>query len=153
MSAAITRILAATDFSPDAAAAARLAAELAARFQASLTLLHVYQLPVWVSPDGGVLQPTAAMLARQAQLVDEQLAAARQALAEGHAPIAVISAIGEPAQEIARIAEGYDLVVMGTRGRTALSHLLAGSVAEKVLRRCARPVLTVHAPHAPHPPR
>ena len=43
-------------------------------------------------------------------------------------------------------ANDFDLVVMGTRGRMGLLHLLVGSVAEKVVRHCARPVLTVRAP-------
>ena len=37
----------------------------------------------------------------------------------------------------------YDLVVMGTHGRTGLSQLLMGSVAEKVVRQAPCPVLTV----------
>jgi len=42
-------------------------------------------------------------------------------------------------------SEGYDLVVMGTHGRTGLPHLLLGSVTEKVVRTATVPVLTVHA--------
>jgi nucleotide-binding universal stress UspA family protein len=37
----------------------------------------------------------------------------------------------------------HDLVIMGTRGLSAIEHLLLGSVAENVLRRCALPLLTV----------
>jgi nucleotide-binding universal stress UspA family protein len=40
---------------------------------------------------------------------------------------------------------GYDLVVMGTHGRTGLSALLMGSVAEKVVRQATCPVMTVRA--------
>ena len=42
-------------------------------------------------------------------------------------------------------SEGYDLVVMGTHGRTGLPPLLLGSVTEKVVRTATVPVLTVHA--------
>jgi nucleotide-binding universal stress UspA family protein len=54
---------------------------------------------------------------------------------------------GDPATEILRVAEstGCDLIVMGTHGRTGLSRLLMGSVAEQVSRRSACPVLTVKA--------
>jgi nucleotide-binding universal stress UspA family protein len=41
-----------------------------------------------------------------------------------------------------------DLVVMGTHGRKAVSRLLLGSVAEKVVRAARRPVLTVRGPEA-----
>jgi nucleotide-binding universal stress UspA family protein len=40
---------------------------------------------------------------------------------------------------------GYDLIVMGTHGRTGLAHVLVGSVAERVVREAACPVLTVHS--------
>ena len=52
---------------------------------------------------------------------------------------------GDPATAIVEFAKGgaYDLVVMGTHGRTGISHALLGSVAEKVVRRAPCPVLTV----------
>jgi nucleotide-binding universal stress UspA family protein len=55
---------------------------------------------------------------------------------------------GDEATEIVRLAvdEGFDLIVMGTHGRTGLSRLLMGSVAEQVLRRAPCPVLTVKQP-------
>ena len=55
--------------------------------------------------------------------------------------------VGRPAEEIVRIArdERVDLIVMGTHGRTGLRHLLAGSVAEAVMRTAPCPVFTVKA--------
>jgi universal stress protein A len=52
---------------------------------------------------------------------------------------------GVPADEIRRFAEeeGIDLIVMATHGRTGLRHVLMGSVAEKIVRLAAVPVLTV----------
>ncbi|MCA9521381.1 MAG: universal stress protein, partial [Myxococcales bacterium] len=52
---------------------------------------------------------------------------------------------GRPHKKIIEIIEGeaFDLVVMGTHGRTGLTHLILGSVAEKVIRRSPVPVLTV----------
>jgi hypothetical protein len=53
--------------------------------------------------------------------------------------------IGQPAHTIAAYvkAAGIDLIVMGTHGRSGLSHLLMGSVAEHVMRHALCPVLTL----------
>jgi nucleotide-binding universal stress UspA family protein len=54
---------------------------------------------------------------------------------------------GVPATEIVRLArDGFDLVVLGTHGRTGFQHALLGSVAERVVRRSPVPVLTVRPP-------
>jgi nucleotide-binding universal stress UspA family protein len=52
---------------------------------------------------------------------------------------------GRPPQSIVDYAatEGFDLIVMGTHGRTGLSHAFLGSVAERVVRKAPCPVLTV----------
>ncbi len=52
---------------------------------------------------------------------------------------------GEPAREIVRAAEDeqVDLIVMGTYGRSGLSRLLLGSVADRVVRTAPCPVVTV----------
>jgi nucleotide-binding universal stress UspA family protein len=51
---------------------------------------------------------------------------------------------GIPAREIIDASREYDLIVMGTIGRTGLAHLLLGSVAEKVIRFASCPVLVIH---------
>ena len=53
--------------------------------------------------------------------------------------------VGMPYAEILRYASDnrIDLIVMGTRGRGAVPHLLLGSVAERMVRRAPCPVLTV----------
>ena len=52
---------------------------------------------------------------------------------------------GQPAHTIVEHATtgGFDLVVMGTHGRTGVSHMFTGSVAERVVRRAPCPVMTV----------
>jgi nucleotide-binding universal stress UspA family protein len=51
--------------------------------------------------------------------------------------------MGDPAGEIVRIAEdeGAEMIVLGTHGRTGVTRLLMGSVAEAVVRRAPCPVL------------
>jgi nucleotide-binding universal stress UspA family protein len=58
--------------------------------------------------------------------------------------------IGDPAEAIVQLAESdhVDLIVLGTHGRTGLTRLLMGSVAEAVVRRAPCPVLTVKQPAA-----
>jgi nucleotide-binding universal stress UspA family protein len=53
--------------------------------------------------------------------------------------------IGDPYQRIVAAARGMDAIVMATAGRTGLSHLLIGSVAEKIVRHSPIPVVTVRA--------
>jgi len=51
---------------------------------------------------------------------------------------------GSPAETICEVcSDGYELVVVSTHGRTGLSHMLIGSVAERVVRRAPIPVLVV----------
>ena len=52
---------------------------------------------------------------------------------------------GTPVEQIVRLAKelSVDLIIMGTHGRTGISHVFLGSVAEKVVRRAPCPVLTV----------
>jgi nucleotide-binding universal stress UspA family protein len=60
-------------------------------------------------------------------------------------PTATHVLTGQPAHTIVEHARtgGFDLIVMGTHGRTGFSHLFVGSVAERVVRRAPCPVLTV----------
>ncbi|OPY31112.1 MAG: Universal stress protein [Methanomassiliicoccales archaeon PtaU1.Bin124] len=53
---------------------------------------------------------------------------------------------GQPAYEIIKESKNHDLVVMGTLGRSGVSHVLLGSVAERVVRLADCPVLVVRNP-------
>ncbi len=132
------------DFSEGSRAALELAARLTCE---RLTLLYVHDD-----------QSSAAMLnvvgieKLLAEVNDRAVAAARTSLqrwaeeALGAAiPYAIRVRVGWPPQGIlAEIEEGgHDLVVMATHGRTGLSRAVAGSVAERVLRRSPVPVLTI----------
>jgi len=57
-------------------------------------------------------------------------------------------ASGDPASEIVRVAkdEGVNMIVMSSHGRTGLSRMLMGSVAEKVVRRAPCAVVTFKQP-------
>jgi len=147
-----SRILVPTDFSPMSEQAAISAATLARSAGGRLTLLHVYNPPSAMMPDGSTFPPTPEQLVAATLRVDHELAEARRGLVArvGDINVETISLIGDAAHEILEAAASgeYDLIVMGTHGRSGLRRLLLGSVAEKVLRRAQIPVLTVHAADA-----
>lgn len=138
MQAAFHRILFATDFSEAARMGQQYAMALAEIFNAELHAIHV------VSEDVFVPSPEAAANWRQAEIERSR----KQLVAEigaGH-PATLDVCQGGAVQEILKYAtaQNIDLIVIGTHGRTGLSHLLLGSVAEKVVRMATCPVLTVH---------
>ena len=55
---------------------------------------------------------------------------------------------GTPIKVILEESQNYDLIVMGTLGRTGMSKLLMGSVAERVVRAASCPVMVVRSPEA-----
>jgi len=135
-------ILVPTDFSEYADYALDYAIELAKILQARLTVLYVYYLPSLalgeVSP--AVLDDTLqAMETNARQQAQKALARVLKAGIQGDS----ILVEGTPFQTIIDTAKDKeaDLIVMGTHGRTGLSHVLMGSVAEKVVRLAPCPVL------------
>src|SRR6266511_5710538 len=144
----IRQILAPTDFSEFSKQAVQCAYELAQKFGAKLLLLHVVELPPYPI-DGFVPARTGLLedLQRQASLdLAQVLLEAQGATVEIRRQVVV----GIPYRTIVEVAaaEKVDLIVMATHGRTGLSHLVMGSVAERVVRTAPCPVLTIR-PAAP----
>ena len=143
----IKRILFATDFSRWAQRAEDYACTLACSWRASLTVLSVAEFPPGLNPDYLVNQQYLADLLKHvsAQLVD------LKGRAEGRG-IAVTTrvATGLPSEEVISAAreEDSDLIVVGTRGKTGLAHILLGSTAERVIRGAPCPVLSVRTDSA-----
>ena len=138
----IKRILLATDFSRWAKRAEDYACALACSWRASLTVLSVAEFPPGLNPDYPVNQQYLADLLKNAssQLVDLKGRAERRGIA-----VTTRVATGIPSEEVitAARAEDSDLLVVGTRGKTGLAHVLLGSTAERVIRGAPCPVLTV----------
>jgi len=140
----IRTILHPNDFSPRSKPAFQMAVALARDYGARLVILHVLEPWVMAYGEGVVVPPPENYL----EEVKEQLLKIRptdEQIAVEHRLIE-----GDPAPEILRSAveSKADLVVMGTHGRTGLSRLLMGSVAEQVIRKAGCPVLTVKSPLA-----
>jgi nucleotide-binding universal stress UspA family protein len=70
---------------------------------------------------------------------------ARRILERAHVAFAEAFPVGDPAAEITRLGEKHDadLIVMGSRGQTALKSLLLGSVATKVLALSRVPLTVI----------
>lgn len=145
----IKRILVPVDYSQSSRAALRFAIELGQRFGASIDVLHVWDRPSYVSDV--VMSRTDALSTKSLIVLIEENARRDldQFLASAELPAetALTSrlAAGDPASALLHElkAGDYDLAVIGTHGRTGLSHILLGSVAEKLVRLSPVPVLTV----------
>jgi nucleotide-binding universal stress UspA family protein len=140
------KLLVPVDFSQASDAALDLAISVAKTSGASLTLLHVYGIPAYAFPEGFALAPEVlTRIAAGAQEGVERLKALHR---DAGVPITALSSAGVPAEDILARArdQGFDLIVMGTHGRTGLKHVLLGSVAERVVRLAPCPVLTVRGP-------
>jgi nucleotide-binding universal stress UspA family protein len=142
------RILVATDFSPSAERALELAMEIGRASGATITLFHASWLPPAAFGDYGAhaegINWHADDVARAARkTLEDALARARARYPATESAVA----FGEPWRAIleAITERNIDLVVMGTHGRRGLSHLVLGSVAEKIVRLSPVPVLTVTA--------
>jgi nucleotide-binding universal stress UspA family protein len=148
------------DFSETSFGAMQAAADLAQRFGAELTLLFVYEMPRPVPQE--MLFSPPELFQKMLRDVDHKLAGWKARAEQSCAsPVKALRLLGPPVHEILRCAreERFDLLVLGTHGRTGIQHAVFGSVAEKVLRQAPCPVLTIRPtpeqlghplpPHAP----
>lgn len=143
---AIRSILAPTDYSAHAATAVRYACDLAQTLGATLHLLHVLNEVVPVGTDpmiAPVLPPS---------YYEDVTRSSRETLAglldpAWGRPDKVEATVrwGETVEAIVNYASAHriDLIVIATHGRTGLSHVLLGSVAERIVREAPCPVLTI----------
>jgi nucleotide-binding universal stress UspA family protein len=139
------QILAPTDFSEASKQAVTHAYGLAQTFGAKLLLLHVVEVPVYPveaflpSAQGSTLFDD---LKRQAHIDLARLLPKTQ---DDTVEVNYQVVAGTPSYKIIEVAgtEKVDLIVMATHGRTGLSHLVMGSVAERVVRMAPCPVLTI----------
>jgi nucleotide-binding universal stress UspA family protein len=143
----IKTILCPTDFSASSRAALDVALALAKVLGARLHLVHVQQLPYIGFDDSmGMASMSVELLTQLRVRADQQLEAQLELCRAAQVEADVEQVDGVPHHRIVELAEGADLVVMGTHGRTGLPRLMIGSVAERVIRLAKCPVLTVPTP-------
>ena len=136
-------ILVPHDFSPQATAALRTAAQLAKQHGGKLTVLHML-VPFYLPADVPFGMPPPGDLIPDHRRELERLV--RKTLGSDAPPVTVRVQISDASQGILHASRGHGCIVMATSGRTGLVHFLIGSVAEKVVRHATVPVLTLRVP-------
>lgn len=110
-------------------------------------LVHAFNLAMEYTAYGTI--PTSIHFMQDAGLeAERRLAELASQLERPGLTIETVAAEGYPPDVIRDVARdrGVDVIALATHGRSGLRHLLFGSVAERVVERASRPVLTVHRP-------
>lgn len=130
------------DGSDDAAAAIPTAVELAKAGGGTVVIAHVVER-IAAKGDMAPVEPNIEEIKKQIDAEAEKI--------KGEGVDARVETttvvLGGPAHSIEEIAQqaGADLIVVGSKGRSALTGLLLGSVPDRLLRISSRPVLVVPA--------
>jgi nucleotide-binding universal stress UspA family protein len=148
------KILVPVDYSDHSRRVVETAARLGPPGETEIVIAHVWetqpQIPAHLkvtTPEGRTCsiaellheEADGAMNTFMASLPEPGSVKRARCLLSGSAPEAIVDEA---------VRGKYDLIAMGTHGRTGLGRLFLGSVAEKVLRASPIPVLTVPVPRA-----
>jgi len=144
----IKRILCAVDMSDESRHAIEHAIVIARWYRARITALHVCNPLVIPATDVTLVGGVPPVLTdEEIKDASNEVMACFASASGGHdgVPLEVLVESGPPARQILARAKSLapDLIVIGTHGHGGFQHLVLGSVAEKVLRQAACPVLTV----------
>ena len=128
------------------------ALSLAGRTGADVTVLHVWQVPHMVAgevvqdgPGGRMVTVERLAHERAVMLLGDFVDSLKPPPGVGVQGLLREGAAGRVIIDTA-VEQGSDLIVMGTHGRSGLSHMVLGSVAEEVVRTAPCPVVTVRMP-------
>lgn len=139
------KILVPIDFSDLSICALKAASLIARRFEGMVTPFHAY-IPV-TDLDGFYYVGSGITPHEKYSEIELVLKERLHEISEKHVDSEFLATplldVGNPSRAITHNASRFDLVVMSTHGRTGFSRFVMGSVTEKVLRMCNKPVITV----------
>ena len=150
-------LLVAVDFTPFSEKALIFASQLAEKLQARLLVLHVIHDPVEAPGFYAQKGKEKRFLKSMEDAADEMMAEFLAKMRQEHPdqlPIqeaVPLLVVGTPVKRILEIAEKEQasMIIVGSHGRTGLSHLLVGSKAERVVQLSPIPVTVVKGPNNP----
>jgi universal stress protein A len=142
------RIVVPTDFSACSEEAWALARRIAGAVGSEIVLAHVFVEPPSYGEPSLPVNSAWQVIESARKWVEEELEKWAGAARAKGISVRTFVRTGSPYQEIVNLAtdERADLVAMGTHGRSGVSRLLLGSVADRVIRLAPCPVLTVRKP-------
>lgn len=139
----IKKILIATDGSEYTKEAVSTGLHFAKILGAEVTALYVIDQTSFVSfPIDSSIVSVYSLLENEGKRAVEEVKKEGEAMG---VKVEAVVAEGSPTRKIVEMAADFDLVVLGTLGRSALSKLFMGSVAERVTRYAPCPVLVVRS--------
>ncbi len=136
-------ILTAVDGSKPSGRAVQLAADIALRFGAEVTLINVLE-PLWIPTISG--DELAQVDEDRRKEARKLLSDTERTLAKPGLKIHRVVMEGSVAEAVSQVASSqkFDLVVVGSRGRGATARMLLGSVSDRLAHICEQPILIVH---------
>jgi len=137
-------IIVPTDFSPIATNAMNFAADMAVNINASLMLLHVYQVPVSMT-DVPVVLVSAEELRKSTEEKLQEIKDALIHITSGKIKVYTEARLGDVSDELEDVCKTIQpfAVIMGTRGTSAVERVLFGSTTLTAIRHLTWPVIVV----------
>lgn len=149
----VKRVLVPVDFSANSLHALDYAVDFAKAFKAELLVLYVVEPVYYAVPDftGGAAAALGGVLDEQRRSARAQLLEMERRYAKRRVKLRILLQSGSAYQAIVDTARRLkaDMIIMATHGRTGMSHLLMGSVAERVVRSATCAVLTLRGGKSP----